>query len=41
MKIGLVCRHYLAIKGGLEKYTIALSAELSRQGHEKNRSGHV
>jgi UDP-glucose:(heptosyl)LPS alpha-1,3-glucosyltransferase len=34
MKIGLVCRQFLASKGGLEKYTLALSAELVRQGHE-------
>lgn len=34
MRIGLVCRHYLSTKGGLEKYTLSLSAELVRQGHE-------
>jgi UDP-glucose:(heptosyl)LPS alpha-1,3-glucosyltransferase len=34
MKIGLVCRHFLATKGGLEKYTLALSTELARRGHE-------
>lgn len=34
MKIGLVCRYFLATKGGLERYTLALSAELARRGHE-------
>ena len=34
MRIGLVCRHYLATKGGLEKYTLNLSRELVRRGHE-------
>jgi UDP-glucose:(heptosyl)LPS alpha-1,3-glucosyltransferase len=34
MRIGLVCRHYLATKGGLEKYTLRLSEELVRSGHE-------
>jgi UDP-glucose:(heptosyl)LPS alpha-1,3-glucosyltransferase len=34
MKIGLVCRHFLSTKGGLERYTLALSSELVRQGHE-------
>jgi len=34
MKIGLVCRHYLSTKGGLEKYTLTLSSELVRHGHE-------
>ncbi len=34
MKIGLVCRHFLSTKGGLERYTLAISSELARQGHE-------
>jgi UDP-glucose:(heptosyl)LPS alpha-1,3-glucosyltransferase len=34
MKIGLVCRHYTSTKGGLEKYTLNLSQELVRKGHE-------
>jgi UDP-glucose:(heptosyl)LPS alpha-1,3-glucosyltransferase len=34
MRIGLVCRHFLATKGGLEKYTLGLSEELARRGHE-------
>ena len=34
MKIGLVCRHYNPNKGGLEKYTVNLSSELARLGHE-------
>lgn len=34
MKIGLVCRHFLSTKGGLERYTLTLSTELVRQGHE-------
>jgi len=34
MKIGLVCRHFLATKGGLERYTLVLSSELARLGHE-------
>lgn len=34
MKIGLVCRHFLSGKGGLERYTLALSDELVGQGHE-------
>lgn len=34
MKIGLVCRHYLTTKGGLEKYTQNLSEELVRRGEE-------
>ncbi|MBN1545592.1 MAG: glycosyltransferase family 4 protein [Syntrophaceae bacterium] len=34
MKIGLACRHFLSTKGGLERYTLAISSELARQGHE-------
>ena len=34
MKIGLVCWHYLATKGGLERYALSLTTELMRQGHE-------
>lgn len=34
MKIGLVCRQFLSNKGGMEKYTLSLSAELARLGHE-------
>lgn len=34
MKIGLVSKQYTLKKGGLEKYTIFLSRELVRAGHE-------
>jgi UDP-glucose:(heptosyl)LPS alpha-1,3-glucosyltransferase len=34
MKIGLVCRHFQAARGGLERYTTGLAEALSRQGHE-------
>lgn len=34
MKIALVCKNYLLAKGGLERYTIFLSRELLRNGHE-------
>lgn len=34
MKIGLVCRHFLSTKGGLERYALSLSTELARRGHE-------
>jgi len=34
MKIGLVCRHFLSTRGGLERYTMTLSSELARLGHE-------
>jgi len=34
MKIGLVCRHFLSTRGGLERYTMNLSSELARLGHE-------
>jgi len=34
MKIALVCKHYSSKKGGLERYTIFLSTELIRAGHE-------
>lgn len=34
MRIGLVCRQFLAAKGGLERYTLNLSEELVRMGHE-------
>lgn len=34
MKIGLVSKQYTIKKGGLEKYTIFLSRELVRAGHE-------
>lgn len=34
MKIALVCKNFLLSKGGLERYTIFLSRELLRRGHE-------
>ncbi len=34
MRIGLVCRHYTASRGGLEKYTLNLSEELLHRGHQ-------
>ncbi len=34
MRIALICKHYLLSKGGLERYTISLSRELLRRGHE-------
>jgi UDP-glucose:(heptosyl)LPS alpha-1,3-glucosyltransferase len=34
MKIALVCKNYLLAKGGLERYTISLSRELLRKGHD-------
>jgi UDP-glucose:(heptosyl)LPS alpha-1,3-glucosyltransferase len=34
MKIALVCKNYFSTKGGLERYTIYLSRELARKGHE-------
>ena len=34
MKIALVCREYSLKKGGLERYTVFLSRELLRAGHE-------
>lgn len=33
MIIGLVCRHFLSTKGGMENYSLALSEALVRQGH--------
>ncbi len=40
MKIGLACRHFLSTKGGLEKYTMSISTELVRQGHEVHVFAH-
>lgn len=34
MRIGLVCKHYCADRGGLENYTLNLSRELVHRGHE-------
>ena len=34
MKIALVCKEYSLKKGGLERYTVSLSRELIRAGHE-------
>jgi len=40
MKIGLACRHFLSTKGGLERYTLSISTELVRQGHEVHVFAH-
>ena len=40
MKIGLVCMNYLAARGGLEKYTVALSDALVRRGHDVHVFAH-
>ena len=34
VKIALICKHYLLSKGGMERYTIALSRELLKTGHQ-------
>ena len=34
VKVALICKHYLLSKGGLERYTISLSRELLKRGHE-------
>ena len=40
MKIALICKHYLLSKGGLERYTIGLSLELLRRGHQVHVLAH-
>ncbi len=40
MKIGLACRHFLSTKGGLERYTLAISSELAGRGHEVHVFAH-
>ncbi|HPB70138.1 MAG: glycosyltransferase family 4 protein [Syntrophales bacterium] len=40
MKVGLVCRHFLSTKGGLERYTVTLAAELLRRGHDVHVFAH-
>jgi len=40
VKIALICKHYLLSKGGLERYTISLSRELLKRGHQVHVLAH-
>ncbi|MFP4349022.1 MAG: glycosyltransferase, partial [Desulfococcaceae bacterium] len=40
MKIALVCKQFKENKGGLERYTIALSRELLKRGHQVHVLAH-